>query len=248
MYELTDTNAVDTPDWVEKDYKKKLNDLLHPETFDNIASICQRGYKKFGAGVYLIDFGLIDRDLKMICRLLSPNYNYRPTEEEEILGYYVNQQLRQELEPGDSTDKLMERIENTIAKYDYKTHFVVIAYAAYNFDDNILSLYNSGIFPLPHLLRPSHITEKQIKKRILNLQPKLITLDTRNPDCMGGNLDKWLRVIEELKKSGKLEANVIIDDDSDKSANLSVEQSVKTLAIECVDSRMARIPQYSASR
>jgi hypothetical protein len=130
-------------------------------------------------------------------------------------------------------NRLIEAVENNIANCNYDTQFAIIPCAIYITDNSDFHYITSSILPLSGAVIPSHISEKQIRKRLLNLKPELITLDTKHPDCMGENLEKWLRVIDELKSVGNKTASVIIDENSDSPAELSVEQSAKILRIKC---------------
>jgi hypothetical protein len=67
MNEFTGVSTVDAPEnWVNNDYQEKLAVLLHPSAQVYMTSCCQKGYKEFGAGVFLIDLGLIDKNLKIV--------------------------------------------------------------------------------------------------------------------------------------------------------------------------------------
>jgi hypothetical protein len=67
--------------------------------------------------------------------------------------------------------------------------------------------------------KPSHITEKQIRKRLNRMMTegiRLLILDTSKPDFMGKNLEKWLREVKNLERQGKY-INVMIDSENDNS-------------------------------
>jgi hypothetical protein len=46
---------------------------------------------------------------------------------------------------------------------------------------------------------------------------RLLVLDTKEPDCMGANLGKWLTEIKALEDQGQY-FSVIVDGDEDSSA------------------------------
>jgi hypothetical protein len=65
--------------------------------------------------------------------------------------------------------------------------------------------------------KPSHITEKQIRKRLNRMMTegiRLLILDTSKPDFMGKNLEKWLREVKNLERQGKY-ISVMIDSEND---------------------------------
>jgi hypothetical protein len=65
--------------------------------------------------------------------------------------------------------------------------------------------------------KPSHISEKQIRKRLNRMVAegvRLLILDTSKPDFMGKNLDKWLREVKNLERQGKY-INVMINSEND---------------------------------
>ncbi len=67
---------------------------------------------------------------------------------------------------------------------------------------------------IPH---PSHITQRQIRKRLNRMMAegiRLLILDTSKPDFMGKNLEKWLREVKNLQRQGKY-INVMIDSEND---------------------------------
>ncbi len=66
--------------------------------------------------------------------------------------------------------------------------------------------------------KPSHITEKQIRKRLNRMMSegiRLLILDTSKPDFMGKNLEKWLREVKTLQRQGKY-ISVMIDSNDDQ--------------------------------
>ncbi|BAY42296.1 hypothetical protein NIES2111_66920 (plasmid) [Nostoc sp. NIES-2111] len=78
--------------------------------------------------------------------------------------------------------------------------------------------------------KPSNITERQIEKRLRRMVQNripLLNLDTSNPDCMGKNLEKWLKVIKRFENEGT-PINVMINSSPEFPAQLSpsLESSV----------------------
>jgi hypothetical protein len=75
----------------------------------------------------------------------------------------------------------------------------------------------SFILNFHRIPKPSHITEKQIRKRLNRMMAegiRLLILDTSKPDFMGKNLEKWLREVKNLERQGKY-ISVMIDSEND---------------------------------
>jgi hypothetical protein len=97
-------------------------------------------------------------------------------------------------------------------------------------------LAQSAYIKDPLLIKPSAITEKQIEKRLRRTHSAkipLLILDTSNPDCMGKNLAKWLRVLKRLADCNDKHFNVMIDSSPEFPAQIPDELKNDCISIKC---------------
>lgn len=95
-------------------------------------------------------------------------------------------------------------------------------------DERHLTAVQSTFVKDPFKIKPSSITEKQIEKRLRRMHSqgiRLLVLDTSNPDYMGKNLAKWLRVLKRLSQQGDKHFNIMVN--SSKEYPSEIPQDLK---------------------
>ncbi|NJL81281.1 MAG: hypothetical protein HC917_25365 [Richelia sp. SM2_1_7] len=171
--------------------------------------------KEFGDGYAAINFGFFNLD--------SKEFSFPQKGEIEIV--WLDHETSQEYLKDEIASYVLENIDKDNCPPD---HYIFVFVASLDRGEEVkdgryLIIAEFAYVKDPLTIKPSSITEKQIEKRLRRMhstEVPLLILDTSNPDLMGKNLAKWLRVLKRFQRMGDKHFNVMINSSSEYPAEI----------------------------
>lgn len=180
--------------------------LNNQDSMERNFSHIRKMKKEFGDGYAAINFGFFNLD--------SKEFSFPQKGEIEIV--WLDHETSQEYFKDEIASYVLENIDKDNCPPD---HYIFVFVASLDRGEEVkdgryLVITESAYVKDPLTIKPSSITEKQIEKRLRRMhfsEVKLLILDTSNPDFMGKNLTKWLRVLKRFERTGDKRFNVMVD-------------------------------------
>ena len=180
----------------------------------NYESVAVEGFRKKGRGFVSID----------ISEMVEP-YIKREDRYVKFLEKYVPlDKVSQDDWDEEEYKQLAKTLQTVVGDYNPQTEYVVqLAVDSAKLPPSVpWDFPNKLLISIVVLnrtieLKPTPLKKEQIKKRLKRMVQqgqRLLVADTSHPDFMGQNLEKWMRVAEELQNEGKY-INLIIDSEDD---------------------------------
>lgn len=193
--------------------------------FFNYEDFAKEQFKKKGRGFVCINATkFVKNYFNNETRLTGVDYNYCLFDESK-----------------DWAPPIYEKLKAT-SQYDASKYYAVVILAR---TSELPKSFTAGVsgnvvlvsqVALTQALTPSKITTSQIRKRLKRMVQQgvqVLVLDTKEPDCMGANLVKWITSIKALEEEGK-SFSIVIDGDENSLALIPAQfkKDVRTLTLK----------------